>query len=275
MDNLDYLMGRVRPTGTSSSTLVSSSQYLNHPAMREWIGKHYLRKNGPDRGSEADVADGLIPALLELTEPGHVETLILAEREKNPAFRAWIDEAYIAPHSAAFFAGYPPGSFGAIYHDCLTRQKFQVNLGRADFTPTSHYEFMRFRIGQVHDFEHIITGGGFNTLGELLPYFTRLTNTHRHLSPELAAEVTKVYVMGGYRHPVRAGLHYPQVYLTVLDLMQRGIRIGMESGPIFMARFEDVLHLTPAEAREALGVRHAEHIDTEEASRIYDDRGEE
>jgi hypothetical protein len=38
-----------------------------------------------------------------------------------------------------------------------------------------------------------------------------------------------------------------------------------------MARFEDVLDLTPAKARQALGIREAEDIDTSEASRVFDD----
>lgn len=271
MDNLDYLMQRVTPVQVGSSVLTSTSKYLNHAGLRDWIATHFLRRNGPDRGNESDTADGLIAAMAQLTDTAEVDRLIAAERDVNPDFRRWIDEAYIGPHSIEFFEGYGPDTIGGIYHDCLANKGFQVNLGRGTLEPKSAYEFMRFRMGQIHDFEHIITGGGFNTLGELMPYFVRLSNVHRHLSPVLAGELTKFYVLGGYRFPVRAGLHYPQIYLTVLDIIQRGIRIGMDSTPIFMARFEDVLHLTPVEAREALGVQHAEDLDTEEASRIFDD----
>jgi len=274
MDNLGYLLTRMNAVPVGSSVLTSTSKYLNHAGLRDWVATHFLRKNGSDRGNEGDTADGLITAMAQLTDASDVEQLIERERGTNPAFRAWVDEAYIGPHSVALFADCPPGSIGAIYHDCLVNKGFQVNLGRATLEPKSRYEFIRFRMGQIHDFEHIITGGGFNTLGELFPYFVRLSNVHKHLSPELAGELTKFYILGGYRFPVRAGLHYPQVYLTILDILQRGIRIGLDSAPIFMARFEDVLHLTPPEAREALGVKHAEDIDTEEASRIFDDRGE-
>jgi ubiquinone biosynthesis protein Coq4 len=274
MDNLDYLMQRVKPVSVGSSVLTSTSKYLNHAGLRDWVATHFLRRNGPDRGNEGDTADGLIPALAQLTDVNEVEALIERERGINPVFRTWIDEAYIGPHTVAFFADCPPDSVGGIYHDCLVNRGFQVNLGRGSLEPTSRYEFIRFRMGQIHDFEHIITGGGFDTLGELLPYFVRLSNVHRHLSPELAGELTKLYVLGGYRFPVRAGLHYPQIYLTVLDIIQRGIRIGLDSAPIFMARFEDVLNLTPLEARTALGVKHAEDLDTAEASRIFDDRGD-
>jgi ubiquinone biosynthesis protein COQ4 len=52
--------------------------------------------------------------------------------------------------------------------------------------------------------------------------------------------------------------------------MQRATRIGLNSECILMARFEDVFHLTPVEAREVLGIRHAEDLDTAEVSRIFD-----
>jgi ubiquinone biosynthesis protein Coq4 len=273
MDNFAYLTQSVLKVATGSSLLTSTSPFLDHAGLRDWVATHYLRRNGADRPPSSDTASGLIPALIELTDVEKMEGLIAAERLINPRFRDWVDEAFVAPHTLDFFAGYPEGSLGAIYHGYLVDQGLAPNLAREMITPRSPYEFIRYRFGQIHDFEHIISGGAFNTLGELLPFFMRQANVHRHLSPELAGPLTHLYVLGGYRMPVRAGLHYPQVYLTVLDLVQRGIRIGLESEPVFMARFEDVLHLTPVEAREALGVRHAEDIDTRAASAIFDDVG--
>jgi len=273
MDNLAYLLEGVRP-GASGSVLTSSSPLLNHAGLRDWVATHYLRRNGPDRTPASDTAAGLIPALHELTDVATVERLITAERELNPRFRAWLDEAYCPHHTLEFFEGYPDGSFGQIYHRHMVTQGLQPNLAREHIKPRSDYEFIRFRFGQIHDFEHIVTGGGFNTLGEILPYFTRLSNVHRHLTPELAVELTRLYVLGGFRLPVRAALHYPQATLVALDLMQRAVRIGLDSEPIFMARFEAVLGLTPVEAREALGVRGADDIDTAAASVVFDDAGE-
>jgi ubiquinone biosynthesis protein COQ4 len=69
----------------------------------------------------------------------------------------------------------------------------------------------------------------------------------------------------------RSALHYPATWLTVVDLMQRGMKIGLNSDCLFMADFESAFHLPLAQAREALGVRFAEDVDTVEASRIFDD----
>jgi ubiquinone biosynthesis protein COQ4 len=273
MDNLAYLLQSIAPSQGASSVLTSTSKFLNHPGLRDWIAAQYLRRNGADRPSSSDTASGLIPAMNELADVDTIERLMAAERLINPRFATWLDEGLAPPHTLEFFAGYPEGSFGHRYHRYMIDQGLKPNLDRAVFTPATPYEFARYRFGQIHDFEHIISGGGFDTLGEILPFFVRMSAIHRHLSPELAGALTPVYVLGGFRFLVRAGLNYPQVFLTALDLMQRGIRIGLESDPIFMARFEDVLSLTPEAAREALGVRHAEDVDTREASRIFDDAG--
>ena len=49
-----YLMRGTRQVATESSTLVSSSPYLNNPRLREWIATAYLRRSGKDRPTSAD-----------------------------------------------------------------------------------------------------------------------------------------------------------------------------------------------------------------------------
>ena len=55
----------------------------------------------------------------------------------------------------------------------------------------------------------------------------------------------------------------------MVDLMQRGFRIGQESESSHMMRYEEALHLPIPEAREKLGYRHAEDVDTVEAGLIF------
>ena len=139
---------------------------------------------------------------------------------------------------------------------------FELNLGGQIGEPRNDLEYIWFRFAQIHDLEHLVTGGGFNSLGELLPYFVRLSNTHQHMSPELAQFFCETYIFGGTRLEMRACLHYPTTWLTVMDLMRRGISIGLASESILMMRYEDAFHLPIPEARELLGVRNAEDIDT-------------
>ncbi len=271
MDNLAYLMTSVKPVVTQSSVLVSSSPWLNHPLLRDWIATQYLRRNGPDRMTSSDTADGLIPLLAELRDPDKVAALIAHEKEINPRFKAWVEERFISPLTRDDFAGYAPGTVGGIYYRYQVEHNIQLNLARDMIVPKDDYEFMRFRFGQIHDYEHIVAGGGFDTLGEVFPYFVRLSSTFTHLSPDLALAFGDVYILGGFRLPLRSALNYPECFLSVLDCMSRAIRIGMKSEPVFMAKFEDVLDLTPAEARLALGIREAEDVATAAVSRVFDD----
>ena len=48
MDDIPYLLRGITQMTTASSTLISSSRYLNNPRMREWVAQELLRKNGPD-----------------------------------------------------------------------------------------------------------------------------------------------------------------------------------------------------------------------------------
>jgi ubiquinone biosynthesis protein COQ4 len=270
LQDFSYFLGGIQPMQTDSSVLVSSSKYLNEPAIRDWITTQFLRKNGPDVPSASDTSNGLIPALAKLRDYDRLDGLIAAEKQKNPKFRAWLEKKPICRHTQEEFAQYAPDTFGGVYHRHVVSMGYEMNLGWKFPDMESDRDYLLFRSGQIHDFDHIITGGGFNTLGELLPFFLRMTNLHAHMSPELASELFPIYVFGGLRMVFRSALHYPATWLTVLDLMQRGFDIGLNSECLFMADFESAFHLPLAEARKALGVVGAEDVDTEAASRIFD-----
>jgi hypothetical protein len=50
------------------------------------------------------------------------------------------------------------------------------------------------------------------------------------------------------------------------------MRVGRESGPFFMARYEDAFDLPLEEARAKLGYVGAEHVDTSAASAAWAER---
>lgn len=264
-----FQRGVAEQFGTTSG-LASTSRFLNNPTLRDWLSTNFLRRNGPDLPIPSDPTRGLVQALNEIRDMDRVQGLIDAEKIVNPAFRNWVEEKWLGSLTQDDFARYPEGTFGNRYFDCMTRFGIQYNFGWKDAKPNSDFEFIMMRFAQMHDFEHLITGGGFNTLGELLPYFVRLSNPYTHLSPELATALGEIYLFGAHRLTFRAYLHYPDTWMTCIDLMQRGFRIGTSSEPFILMRFEEVLHLSLSEAREALGARHAEDIDTEAVSAIFD-----
>jgi ubiquinone biosynthesis protein COQ4 len=269
--NLPYLARGVLPVETESSVLISSSKYLDNPRLRDWLAMIALRKNGPDMPPPAEMY-ALLPILDELRDHARIEMLMSAERKANPALDAWFEARFISTFKIEDLAGYAPGTLGGIFHAQMTGGGYEIQI--VPFVePKSQLEFFNLRAGQTHDFEHILTGGGFNFMGELVPYWFRLTNVFKHIeNKELAGELSVLSIFGTLRYIMRTMLHYPQVWECAVGCIQRGIAVGQQSDALFMAKLEDVFHLPLAEARLALGVRGAMDVDTTREGAIWSGR---
>jgi len=264
VDDYSYLMKGLTKVATHSSTLVSSSKYLNDPRIRDWVATHLLRKNGPDAPTPSDPMP-LVLALREVQDVDHINELFARERRNNPALDAWFGAGYISSFKRADLSGYPPDSVGGIFYKQLMDNDLQVDIV-PPYKPQNDYQYFFLRAGQTHDLEHILGGGGFDFIGEVVPYYMRLTNLFVHLSAELAGELSVFYMLSSTRILTRAVLHYPQTWLTVLDALERGAQVGRESGPLYSLRWEDVFELTPEEARARCGIRGVRLADTAAAS---------
>ncbi len=268
MDDVPYLLRGVLPVATESSVLVSSSKYLNSPRLREWVAMILLKKNGPDFPPPAEMHD-FQEILTSLRDFEHIEAMFAAERKVNPALDCWMEEGFVSNYTIEDFKDYAPGSLGGTFYQHMTAGNYQLQI-TPWMQPKTQLEFFNLRSGQTHDFEHLLTGGGFNFMGELVPYWYRLTNTFKFIkNPELAGELCVNYIFGSLRYTVRTVLHYPQVWPTAVNAIQRGMRVGQESDALFMAKLETVFHLPMEEARAALGVRGAEDVDTEREGAIF------
>ena len=264
-----YLLRGMQSVTTESSTLVSSSPYLNNPRLREWIATAFLRRSGKDRPTSADAYE-LHLILREIFDLDRIEALFTAARKKSPELDRWFDEGFSSTFTVDELLAYPEGSLGQTFGRYLADNAFQIDIVPR-FEPKSQFEYYSLRSGQTHDLEHIVTGGNFDILGELVPYFARLINVPRFLDPELAGLVNTGQLLGAERLITRTGLHYPQAFLAAMDAVRGGMRVGEQSGPIFMAKYEDVFHLPIPEAREALGIRGAVQIDTAQASLVWEE----
>ena len=264
MNDYSYLMQGIRNVETESSTLVSSSKYLNDPRLRDWVSTQLLRRNGEDVPTPSDSIK-LVMILRDVQDIDHINDLFAAERVKNADLDAWFREGFSSTFEREDLADYPPDSVGGIFYRELKERGLDVEIVPR-FEPKNDYEYFLLRAGQTHDLEHILGGGGFDFIGELIPYYMRLTNLFVHMSPELAGELSVFSVLGSTRIITRAVLHYPQTWLTVQDAIERGAKVGRESDPIYTMKYEDVLGLTVAEAREKLGVRGVREADTATAS---------
>jgi ubiquinone biosynthesis protein Coq4 len=262
MADMPYLARGVMPVETPSSVLVSSSKYLNNPRLREWLAMILLRRNGADLPPPAEMYE-FLPILDELRDHAAIEDMFTAERRVNPELDAWLSEGFYSTYAIEDFAQYAPGSLGGIFYQWITQGNYEIQITPWR-EPKSQLEFYNLRSGQTHDFEHILCGGGFNFMGELVPYWYRLTNVFKFIrNPELAAELSVIQIFGSLRYTVRTLLHYPQVWDTCTDAIQRGMTVGKASDALFMKKLEPVFHLPLDEARAALGVRGAVDVDTD------------
>lgn len=264
-----YFKSGILQAEPTSSTLLSTSKYLNHPGLRDWLATHFLRRNGPDVPIPSDAASGLLQSLDEIRDDAEFQWLIDAEKERNPSFKAWIEEKWLSTMQVEDFAHFDPESFGGIFYRYMVENGIALNLGYKDPKPKSDIEFIKIRSAQIHDYEHLMTGGSFNSLGELIPLFSRIANPFSHYSPEMAMNIAPHYIFLSYRMVMRAFLHYPQTWPTVLQLIERGITVGRASASVYEARYEDALHLPIPEAREMLGFVGAEDFDSAAMDLIF------
>ena len=268
MDDIPYLARGINMLGTESSVLVSSSKYLNSAALREWIALIALKKNSSDVPPAAEMHQ-LLPILNSLRDFDHIEHMISAERKDNPAFDRWFSEGFISDYKIDDLKDCAPGTVGRIYYDVATRGNYEIQIV-PNFKPRTQWEYYSLRSGQTHDYEHILTGGGFNYMGELIPYWFRLATIHTHIrNKELAGEMSVLSIFGTMRYVIRTMLHYPQVWECALECIQQGIAIGRQSDPFWMAKMEDVWNVPLEEARAQLGVRGAKDLDTHEEGDIW------
>ena len=74
MADIPYLMRGLMPVETESSVLLSSSKYLNNPALRDWLAMILLRRNGPDVPPPAEMYQ-LLPILDSLRDHDAIEDM--------------------------------------------------------------------------------------------------------------------------------------------------------------------------------------------------------
>lgn len=268
-DDIPYLARGILPVDTGSSVLVSSSKYQNDPRLREWIAKIALKANGPDFPPAAEMHE-LIGILADLRDYDRIEELFHEEREPNERLHQWLSEGFVSDYKLQDIATCAPGTLGGIMYEAFDSGSYEVEIV-PHYEPKSQWEYYSLRSGKTHDFEHILTGGGFNYMGELVPFWFRLSAIHTHIrNKELAGEMSAMSILGTTRYVLRTMLHYPEVWETALNCIKQGIEVGQQSDAFWMAKMENYWDMPLEDARAALGVRGARSLDTERAGAIWE-----
>lgn len=265
-----YLGAGVRLEECTSSLPRSSSKWLNNAMIRELLPIWLLRRNGADFPVEADHTLGMQAAFDQVVPEEEASALFMAELEINPALKAWVEEGFIPNYRNEDFLVYPEGTVGGIMGYWIREHGFDLTLGMGSFpTDLTPFRYFRRRSRLVHDFEHIVTGGEFTSIGEIVVTMARVANLSQHLSPRLAAAINPYQAFSGLRMFTRALLHYPEAFMTALQCLEQGIHVGRNSPPFWEFRWDEVFHLTPAEARRHFGMPEVDFIQTARAEAIF------
>jgi len=269
-DTLPYLQRGRQKVETDSTMLISSSKYLNDYRIREWVINQCLKRNGRDVPSTYGIPS-LIEAVREVQDHERIDVLFGEARRNWPELDTWLDERWLSRITRDDMKSCPEGSIGGIWYKQLVGAKLEVDI-IPSFEPRSTFEYFFLRGVQIHDFMHILSGGGFDSLGEIIPAYLKYGNLFRWLSPELAGLLNVQNTLLTAPIFVRGPLHYPELFLEMWDLAEHGMRVGRESEALFLARYEDWLDLPLEEARSKFGVKGAHTIDTARVSALWDER---
>ena len=268
-----YLNGR-RKVKTESSVLVSSSRWLNDGRVREWISTENLRRNGHDYPLLYGLPT-LMQAVDEVRDVEDAERLVADERRRNPAFDRWLNEGFVSTYSKDDLKAYPEGSVGRQLFEYMDEFDLSPELNsrildNPDWKPANTLDYWNLRMGQTHDAYHILGEVGFGSVAEYFITGVITGNVFRHLGAELAGALMTVNTLIMFPWMTRTMLHYPGAWPDLWRNLSYGYEVGQQSDMLFTAKFEDIMHLTPADARAALGWRgHREGIDSRQASLIF------
>jgi len=263
---LEYLRTGAATYTTNSPFLVSNSRYLNDVRLRDWVAQQSLRRNAKDHPNVADVVS-LVPIIDSLQDIDKIDALFEAECKKNPAVDAWFKEKHVSKMTRESLKDYAPGTVGRMFHDYLVKYDFEPEFySFRGPRAKGYFDYYQLRLSQSHDLEHMLGGFFFDFISEIGVTWMRMQSLFYHLSPELAGELSAMYSLLMMPQLNRTILHYPQSHLKIWESITQGDLVARTSAPIFMMKYEDVLHLPMKEAREAIGYRNVREMDmTDEA----------
>jgi ubiquinone biosynthesis protein COQ4 len=255
-DNEAYMRGGLQFRANSSS-LRSTSKYLNSPLVREVWSNEGLRCSGPDV-----LATSLIPefyqAFDQVMVDADVERMFREDAARLTDLADWLNERYSGDITYDVVKDSAPGTLGNGVK-ALMDQGFEIYFARLGPAETD-FNYVRKRRGQVHDLEHIVTGfPGTALAGEIALFMANMTSTFAYFQPKLAKEIGLIssFLMSAWT--VRTTLHNPEVMLAVCDAMEKGSVLGKRlKRPLFMERWESYLDWPLTKIRAHFGLPEPE-----------------
>lgn len=254
---LAYFNGSGPTITTPSSTLISSSPYLNDPRLREMMAQEMLRRNGPDLPNTAYIPD-TVKMLMEHEDWGRIVALIEQEKQRLPAFKAWLDGRSISLFKPEELNGAEPGTLRHVIWDFVTNSGLSMDFFYQGMEIESDLDFLMKERSTTHDIEHMITGFETNHAGEIALLKANERATYNYFCPEFAAFIFRTGAFLLSKSKMRCSLFYPDCYKVELEAEEIGIAQGKSwKHPLFIIPYRDYLDWKVLDMREEFGIAGA------------------
>lgn len=249
-----YFNGRIQKIATESSTLVSSSKYLNHAGLRMLMAQEMLRRNGADMPNTAFIPE-VAAILIELEDMAHLMGLFEAEKARLPLFRDWLAKRQLADYKLEEVKDCAPGTLGAMLHDFMTNSGYELDIFYQEVQVVNDFTFYLRQTALTHDIEHMVSGFGPNHGGEVALLNANMHAKVRYFCPELAAFFNRVQYYLKAKTIMKDGLHYPEAMVINLEAEHQGAVQGRNwKYPMMLAPWRDWTDWQVSDIREELGI---------------------
>ena len=208
----------------STSSLSSTSKYLNDPRLRHWVSMETLRRNGLDLDHYGAALE-IIDIFRELDDIDRINELFAEARKRDPELDRWFEERYLVPHDLDALSDLPQGTLGREYQKMMAEQGLQADFLPFESTATDYDYWMR-RTSQTHDIEHVVSGYRYDPLGEFGLIALRNTQIIDRMGLELAEHLIVVANLLVSSALGRFACHYPKLVMPMYRALGEGERIG-------------------------------------------------
>ncbi|WP_353227323.1 hypothetical protein [Novosphingobium sp.] len=249
-----YFNGGIKTIETTSSTLVSSSKYLNNPELRNLISQEMLRRNGPDMPNTAYIPE-VAQILIMLEDFPEIMGLFESEKARLPKFREWLDKRQLADFKKDEVKHCAPGTLGAALYDFMVSSGYELDIFYREIQVVNDLTFYLRQTALTHDIEHMVSGFGPNHGGELALINANMHAKVRYFVPGMAAFFNRVAIYLKAKTIMKDGLHYPEAMALNLEAEYQGAIQGRNwKYPMMLAPWRDWVDRQITDIREELGV---------------------
>ncbi|MDD3798978.1 MAG: Coq4 family protein [Novosphingobium sp.] len=249
-----YFNGGMRKIETNSSTLVSSSKYLNHPELRALIAQEMLRRNGADLPNTAYIPE-VVQILQNLEDFPAIMRLFEEEKARLPEFREWLENRNLSNFKLTDVEDCAPGTLGARLHRWMVESGYELDLFYPEIEVVKDFTFYLRQSSLTHDIEHMISGFGPNHGGEIALVNANLHSRVRYFRPELACYFNRVQTYLKAKTIMKDGLHYPEASVLNLEAEYLGAEQGRNwKIPLMIVDWRKYVDWKIEDIREELGI---------------------